>query len=144
MNAHISFIHHRLETCPMCGAPARPKMLVAHIQSVVASYYRIKVNYMWSAQRSRDVAWPRQVAMFLSRELTPLSLPAIGRRFGKRDHTTVMYAVDKVQRRMADDHELYLDIQVLRERLTADSDTTNTGDLYSRSTSLDERAALFA
>jgi chromosomal replication initiator protein len=117
----------------MCGAPARPKMLVAHIQSVVASYYRIRVNYMWSAQRSRDVARPRQIAMFLSRELTPQSLPEIGRRFGRRDHTTVMYAIARVEQLIEEDHEIALDVAVLRERLTADAETTNAGDLSSRS-----------
>jgi chromosomal replication initiator protein len=96
-------------------------MLVAHIQAVVASYYRIGHNYMWSAQRGRDVAWPRQVAMYLSRELTPLSLPSIGKRF-HRDHTTVMYAIKAVEQRMRDDLELADDIAVLRERLSADQD----------------------
>jgi chromosomal replication initiator protein len=104
----------------MCGAPARPKMLVAHIQAVVASFYGIKVDYMWSAQRSKDIAHPRQVAMFLSRELTPMSLPQIGRRFGKRDHTTVMYAIRITEQRAMFDRELLEDIRILRERLTAD------------------------
>jgi chromosomal replication initiator protein len=108
-------------------------MLVAHIQSVVASYYRIKVNYMWSAQRSREVARPRQIAMFLSRELTPQSLPEIGRRFGRRDLTTVMYAIARVEQLMEDCYEIALDVEILRERLTADAGTMNVGDLSSRS-----------
>lgn len=97
-------------------------MLVAHIQAVVAAFYRINVNYMWSAQRSRDVARPRQVAMFLARELTPMSLPQIGSRFGKRDHTTIMHGVAVVKERMLWDYNLAEDVTVLRERLSADQD----------------------
>ena len=101
----------------MCGAPARPKMMVAHIQATVAAYYRIKVQYMWSAQRSRDVARPRQLAMYLCRDLTPLSLPSIGKRFGDRDHTTVLHAIRTIDRLSAADLELAEDVAILRERL---------------------------
>jgi chromosomal replication initiator protein len=101
----------------MCGAPARPKMMVAHIQATVAAYYRIKVQYMWSAQRTRDVARPRQLAMYLCRELTPMSLPSIGKRFGDRDHTTVLHAVRKIDQLCEVDFEIAEDVTILRERL---------------------------
>jgi hypothetical protein len=145
MNAHISFENHAPMACPMCGAPARPRMLVAHIQAVVAAFYKINVNYMWSAQRGRDVAWPRQVAMYLSRELTPLSLPALGKRFGRRDHTTIMYGISAVQRRMLDDCELEEDIKILRERLATDQEVdpdgvSNPQLCYIRSSSVLEAA----
>jgi chromosomal replication initiator protein len=100
-------------------------MMIAHIQATVAAYYRIKVQYMWSDQRGRDVAWPRQVAMYLSRELTPLSLPAIGKRFGGRDHTTVLYAIRIIDQRMKDDGELEEDINILRERLCAEREAAD-------------------
>lgn len=122
MNAETTFNRHAPACCPMCGAPARPKMMVAHIQATVAAYYGIKVQYMWSEQRGRDIAWPRQVAMYLSREMTPMSLPSIGKRFGGRDHTTVMYGISAVERRMGLDCELEEDIGILRERLTAEQE----------------------
>lgn len=66
---------------------------VSRIQRTVANYYGIPDNEMVSARRARRVARPRQVAMWLARELTPFSLPDIGRRFGGRDHTTVIHAI---------------------------------------------------
>jgi len=71
------------------------------IQEAVASYYSITVDDMKSARRSREVAVPRQVAMFLIREMLGMSLPQIGEAFGGRDHTTVMYACQKIQEAMA-------------------------------------------
>lgn len=68
----------------------RPR--VAEIQYAVAGRFRIKMSDMVSRRRARCVARPRQVAMYLSRQLTSLSLPQIGRHFGDRDHTTVMHA----------------------------------------------------
>lgn len=108
---------HIPERCPHCGAPSLPKMLVAHIQATVASYYNIPLASMTSAQRSYAYAHPRQIAMFLAAELTPKSLPDIGRRFGGRDHTTVIYAIRQVRSRIANDPEIELDVTVLRERL---------------------------
>jgi chromosomal replication initiator protein len=72
---------------------------------------------MWSARRDRGVARPRQVAMYLARELTPMSLPCIGRLFGKRDHTTVIHAIKTVERLIATDTEFAADVAVLREEL---------------------------
>jgi hypothetical protein len=100
------------ECCPSCGAPARPGMLVSHIQAMVAAYYEIPVRYMTSEHRDWEVSHPRQVAMYLASELTPKSYPAIGRRFGNRDH-----ARKAVQRRMMGDPELAADVEALRERL---------------------------
>ncbi len=66
------------------------------IQNVVARYFDLKHDQLKSKKRSRDVAYPRQIAMYLCRELTDLSLPKIGNDFGGRDHTTVMHACDKI------------------------------------------------
>jgi chromosomal replication initiator protein len=68
-------------------------IFVADIQRVTAAHFEIPAREMVSARRSREVARPRQVAMYLAREMTPQSLPAIGRMFGGRDHTTVLHAI---------------------------------------------------
>lgn len=70
---------------------------IAEIQARVAGFYHIPLIEMTSARRAREVARPRQVAMYLAKRLTPNSLPAIGRRFGGRDHTTVMHAVRQIE-----------------------------------------------
>ena len=72
---------------------------------------------MQSARRARAVARPRQVAMYLAKQLTPRSLPEIGRKFGGRDHTTVMYAIRKIEELRAIDAVLSEDIETLRRLL---------------------------
>lgn len=106
------------ECCPMCGGPKTPLKMVAHIQAMVAAYYQIPVREMYSARRSREVARPRQVAMYLAYEVTPKSLPEIGRRF-ERDHTTVIHAIRQIQKLMISDKEMEADIIALRGRLMA-------------------------
>ena len=66
------------------------------IQDIVASYFNLRIEDLKSQRRTRNVAYPRQIAMYLSRELTDLSLPKIGEEFGGRDHTTVIHAHDKI------------------------------------------------
>lgn len=72
-------------------------MTVREIQAAVAQTFGIEQFEMASDRRALRVARPRQVAMYLCRELTPLSLPAIGRHFGHRDHTTIMHGIRKVE-----------------------------------------------
>jgi len=72
---------------------------------------------MHSARRARAVARPRQVAMYLAKQLTPRSLPEIGRRFGGRDHTTVMHAIKKIEELRAADSVMSEDIEQLRRQL---------------------------
>jgi chromosomal replication initiator protein len=72
---------------------------------------------MHSPRRARAVARPRQVAMYLSKQLTSRSLPEIGRMFGGRDHTTVMHAVRKIEELRASDHGFAEDIDLLRRML---------------------------
>lgn len=105
--------------CPSCGAPLSQRLMVTHIQALVAAYYKIPVFEMTSNRRAREVSRPRQVAMYLSKQLTPKSLPDIGRRFGGRDHTTVIHAIKVVQRLMLADAEIEADVVALRERLAA-------------------------
>ncbi len=91
---------------------------IDNIQKTVADYYKIKVAEMYSKKRVRSLARPRQVAMALAKELTPMSLPEIGEAFGGRDHTTVLHACRRVQQLVdadqgiARDHALL--VQILR------------------------------
>ncbi len=93
------------------------KLTIDDIQRRVAEHYRLKLNDLVSPRRAREVARPRQVAMYLAKQLTPRSLPEIGRRFGGRDHTTVMHAVKRIEELRAQDHELDRDIQHLKRVL---------------------------
>jgi len=93
------------------------RISIDEIQTQVAEHYRIRKAEMTSARRAREVARPRQVAMYLSKQLTPKSLPDIGRRFGGRDHTTVIHAVKQIERLRAADSELDADIRLLTRQL---------------------------
>jgi chromosomal replication initiator protein len=91
---------------------------IDNIQKTVADYYKIKVAEMYSKKRVRSLARPRQIAMALAKELTPMSLPEIGEAFGGRDHTTVLHACRKVQQLVEADHMIARDhtllVQILR------------------------------
>lgn len=93
------------------------RISIEDIQKQVASHYNIKVSDMHSARRARLVARPRQVAMYLAKKFTSKSLPEIGRRFGGKDHTTVMHAVKRVDELMATDHEFSQDVEMLSRLL---------------------------
>ena len=93
------------------------KVSVEDIQKKVAEYFNIRFNDMISVRRSRVVARPRQVAMYLSKNFTPKSLPEIGRMFGGRDHTTVMHAIKKVQSLCKVDPSFAEHIKVLKKTL---------------------------
>jgi len=88
------------------------------VQEAVARHYGISIDELVGEKRTKRVVVPRQVAMYLSRELTDASLPAIGRAFGGRDHTTVIYAVQKVTRLLADGGTVYEAVQALTSSLT--------------------------
>ncbi len=93
------------------------RVTIDEIQKRVAEHYNIRLSDMHSARRARAVARPRQVAMFLCKQLTPRSLPEIGRKFGGRDHTTVMHAVRKIEELRATDRTLAEDVELLRRML---------------------------
>lgn len=99
--------------------PAAPRKMVCDIQAEVARYFRIPVSEMRSQRRYREVARPRQIAMYLSRELTPMSLPQIGQRFGGRDHSTVCHAIKQIERLCRVDPYIAADVETLAERLGA-------------------------
>jgi chromosomal replication initiator protein len=94
------------------------RITIDEIQRKVAEHYNIRLADMHSARRSRNVARPRQVAMFLAKQLTARSLPEIGRKFGGRDHTTVMHAVRKVEELVGEDVSFAQDVEVIKRALT--------------------------
>jgi chromosomal replication initiator protein len=93
------------------------RVTIEEIQRRVAEHYNIRLTDMSSARRARAVARPRQVAMYLAKQLTSRSLPEIGRKFGNRDHTTVMHAVSRVGELMAGDAAFAEDVELLRRML---------------------------
>jgi chromosomal replication initiator protein len=93
------------------------RVTIDEIQKRVAEHYNIRVADMHSARRARAVARPRQVAMYLAKQLTARSLPEIGRKFGGRDHTTVMHAVRKVEELCGCDQSFGEDVELLRRML---------------------------
>ncbi|MEM9269876.1 MAG: chromosomal replication initiator protein DnaA, partial [Pseudomonadota bacterium] len=95
------------------------KVTIEEIMRKVADHYNLRMADLLSPRRSRSVARPRQVAMFLSKTLTSKSLPEIGRRFGGRDHTTVIHAVRKVEELCVTDNQINEDVEMLRRALEA-------------------------
>ncbi len=93
------------------------RVTIEQIQKRVAVHFNIKLSEMSSARRARAVARPRQVAMYLAKQLTSRSLPEIGRKFGNRDHTTVMHAVRKVDELRTSDNSFNEDVELLRRML---------------------------
>jgi chromosomal replication initiator protein len=93
------------------------QVTVELIQRTVADYYKIKVADMYSKRRPNSIAMPRQVAMYLAKEMTQKSLPEIGELFGGRDHTTVLHAVRKIGQHRAKDSELNHALHVLGQAL---------------------------
>ena len=91
---------------------------IENIQKTVADYFKIKVADMYSKKRTRILARPRQMAMYLARELTDLSYPEIGQAFGGRDHTTVLHACGKIEELKAADQNLRRDYTLLIQVLT--------------------------
>ena len=93
------------------------RVTIEEIQKKVAAHFNIRTSDMHSARRARSVARPRQVAMYLAKQLTSRSLPEIGRKFGGRDHTTVMHAVKKVDELRERDATFAEDVELLRRML---------------------------
>jgi len=92
---------------------------VENIQKAVADFYSIKVADMYSKKRPANIARPRQIAMFMAKELTQKSLPEIGELFGGRDHTTVLHAVRKIGEERSHDGQLNHEIHVIEQTLKA-------------------------
>jgi chromosomal replication initiator protein len=96
---------------------AAPEVTIARIQEAVIQRFGVTLDELVSPRRSQAVAYPRQVAMYLSRELTDASLPMIGKEFGGRDHTTVIHAKDKITKLIREDRSVYNLVQELTARI---------------------------
>jgi chromosomal replication initiator protein len=94
-----------------------PEVSIERIQQTVSERFGISTNELCSEKRSQNIVYPRQVAMYLSRELTDSSLPKIGREFGGRDHTTVIHATSKITRLIREDRSVYNLVQELTARI---------------------------
>jgi chromosomal replication initiator protein len=94
-----------------------PEVTIPRIQQAVSERFGVTLEELVSPRRSQAVAYPRQVAMYLSRELTDSSLPKIGKEFGGRDHTTVMHATSKITRLIREDRSVYNLVQELTARI---------------------------
>ncbi|MBE3597098.1 MAG: chromosomal replication initiator protein DnaA [Hydrogenibacillus sp.] len=94
------------------------KLTVFDIQKTVADYYGVKIEDLKGKKRSKEIVLPRQVAMYLTREMTELSLPKIGQEFGGRDHTTVLHAHEKITEQARSDAALQKALKEIRERLS--------------------------
>ncbi len=95
----------------------RRELSVEEIQKTVAAHFGIKVSELKSAKRLKALVLPRQVAMYLSRQLTPCSYPEIGDRFGGKDHSTIIHAIKKIEQKMADDMQLSATVSTIRTAL---------------------------
>jgi chromosomal replication initiator protein len=93
------------------------RVRIEDILRIVSRHYKVPRNDLLSSRRSRDVVRPRQIAMYLAKALTSRSLPEIGRRFGGRDHTTVLHSVRKVEQMIKDDGDLAQEIELLKRML---------------------------
>jgi len=97
---------------------SRPRMItIQDIQQKVGEFYNLKMEDFKARKRTKAVAYPRQIAMYLSRELTDYSLPKIGEAFGGRDHTTVIHAHEKISRTLKIDQELFKVVNNLTEKI---------------------------
>ena len=97
---------------------SKPKIIsISDIQKVVGEYFNVKLDDFKAKKRTKSVAYPRQIAMYLSRELTDYSLPKIGEEFGGRDHTTVIHAHEKISKLMQSDSQLQDHIKEINSKL---------------------------
>ncbi|WAA09532.1 chromosomal replication initiator protein DnaA [Fervidibacillus albus] len=97
---------------------SKPKVITIHdIQQIVADEYGVKMEDFRAKKRTKSIAFPRQIAMYLSRELTDFSLPKIGEEFGGRDHTTVIHAHEKISKMIKEDTQFQKQIEELESRL---------------------------
>jgi hypothetical protein len=113
---------------PPIGAPPAPKVLkVETILRTVARVYDLPYRDLMSARRTQNIVRPRQLAMWLAKRLTLQSLPEIGRRFGGKDHTTVLHAVRKIERLRLEDPELADELQRLEAELRPPEEEAHEG-----------------
>ena len=97
--------------------PEGPVVTVENIQKLVCNYYDLKVQQLKSRTNAQKIAFPRQIAMYLTKQLTSCSLQEIGRRFGGKHHATVLHAISKITARRASDPEFARVLQSFTEQL---------------------------
>jgi len=93
------------------------KVTIEEIQRKVAEHFSIRISDIVGPRRVRNIARPRQVAMYLAKNMTSRSLPEIGRRFGGRDHTTVMHGVKRIEELCVSDQQISDDVDILKRQL---------------------------
>ena len=98
-------------------APKSKKITIQDIQKVVGQYYSVRIEDFSAKKRTKSIAYPRQIAMYLSRELTDFSLPKIGEEFGGRDHTTVIHAHEKIANDIKADPTFKQEIENLEKEI---------------------------
>lgn len=101
----------------ICGRATPIKITVKEIIRVVCNYYHVTPLDIVSARRTLNVMIPRQIVMYLAREMTPMSTPQIGARLGNRDHSTVIHGAKKIERRIAADVRIAEAVSNIRSRL---------------------------
>ena len=94
------------------------EITVEKIQKKVAEYFQIKVNELKSSKRLKNIVFPRQVAMYICRNMTSLSYPEIGSKFGGKDHSTIIHAIKKIERMMKEDIQIKITVEKLIEKLS--------------------------
>jgi chromosomal replication initiator protein len=94
-----------------------PQVTIERIQEIISDRFGLSLDELCGDRRSQNIVYPRQVAMYLSRELTDSSLPKIGKQFGGRDHTTVIHATSKIARMIREDRSVYNLVQELTARI---------------------------
>jgi chromosomal replication initiator protein len=99
----------------------RPRVKVAKIKRVIVERYGLTLDAMTTPKRHRRVAYPRMIAMYLARQLTPNSLPALGRMFGGRDHTTVLHAVRRIKAKAESNALIERELNDIERRLLEDA-----------------------
>ena len=101
----------------ICGRATPVKITAKEIIRVVCDYYHVSQLDIISARRTLNVMIPRQIVMYLARELTPMSTPQIGARLGNRDHSTIIHGAKKIERRIASDVRIAEAVSNIRARL---------------------------
>ena len=84
----------------------------------VSEFYQVKIDDLIGKKRKKEIVHPRQIAMYLARELTDISFPKIGEEFGKRNHTTVMHAYEKVKEELEQSESMRQDVEKLKKDIT--------------------------
>jgi chromosomal replication initiator protein len=117
-NLTVERVEELLRHMIRSSEPKRPR--IEDIQRIVARHYNVSKTELLSNRRTRTIVKPRQIAMYLAKVMTPRSLPEIGRRFGGRDHTTVLHAVRKIEDLSGHDEKFAQELELLR-RLISDN-----------------------